>query len=386
MGDFVLARIHRSIKLITVVASLFIVTTVCWYSITSLLPSPSTFNTVALSTSDQNNSTLNSGSSGVRFTGENKIRINSPKTKSSGPVPPPVQNVDILVIVMGEAKSHPMWKVRIGNIEGTVSLLYGSFDEEIPINRCENEYGMDCETAFIPGTTWTQGRNLLAAQAVHKERRRGKEYDYWMFLDDDVDAHCGGGEPMEQLLGVGDCWQKIFNFISSDQVPEKVSTVALPLRHHSGPPGFVGVSNTDAMFAAFKRERVPYLLPYATIREGGSEWMSQAALFCAMQTCMKSSALFVPYVGGRNGAHREYIRGINMVEIRQTIVNNYHDDAAGFHPCTNFREKQIAQEGWDNSSTFNTTTELNNVIPDPELELCEPMKKRFEEWESQITA
>lgn len=119
---------------------------------------------------------------------------------------------------------------------------------------------------------------------------------------------------MRQLLGKGKCWQKIFNFISSDQVPEKVSTVALA-RHETGPPGFVGVSNADAMFAAFKREHVPYLLPYATIREGGSEWTSQAALFCVMQTCMKSSVLYIPYVGGINEAHREYTRGLNITEM-----------------------------------------------------------------------
>jgi len=294
--------------------------------------------------------------------------------------------VDILVMVMGEGKILPMWKGRIGHLDANVSLLYGSFDEALAVEQCENVFDMDCEVAFIPDTTWTQGRNLLAAQAVRKERRRGKEYDYWVFLDDDddVNVHCGGGEDMEQLLGVGDCWQKVFNFISSNQVPEKVSVVTLPWGGN-GMPGFTGYSNTDAMFAAFKRERLPYLLPYATIREGGSEWMSQAALFCAMQTCMKSSALLAPYVGGRNEAHREYIRGLNMGEIYQTIVDNYHDDAADFHPCANLEQAMVMQ-GRDYSGTFDTMVELNEVIPDPELELCEPMRRRFEEWAGQIVA
>ena len=104
------------------------------------------------STSEDNNSTLNSGFSGVHFTAESKIGIDSNKPNSnSDHVPPPVQNVDILVIVMGEAKSHPMWKKRIAKIEGSVSLLYGSFDEEISINNCENEHVIFCEeTLFIP--------------------------------------------------------------------------------------------------------------------------------------------------------------------------------------------------------------------------------------------
>lgn len=307
---------------------------------------------------------------------QSKIRINSSKTK---------QNVDILCIIMGEAKSHPMWKKRIANITGSVSLLYGSFDEEIPSNNCEIKFGFFCEeTIFIPGTTWTQGRNLLAAQAVRKERKREKKYDYWIFIDDDVSPVCEGGEPMEQFFGKGNCWQKLFNFISSDQVPEKVSTLALAYKN-SGPSGFVGVSNTDAMFAAFKREKVPYLLPYATIREGGSEWTSQAALFCAIQTCMKSSVMFIPYIRALNEAHREYIRGLNITEISETIANNYHDDKAGFKPCQKLRMDQLSQERSDDkSSTFITASHLNNIIPEPELEICEPMKKRFEQWESQI--
>jgi hypothetical protein len=292
--------------------------------------------------------------------------------------------IDILVIVMGEAKLHPIWKERIANIEGPTSYLFGSFDEEIPINLCEKEYGIFCEqTIFIPGTTWTQGRNLLAAQAIRKERKREKKYDYWIFLDDDVSPRCGGGEHMEQLLGTGDCWQKVFNFIRSDKVPEKVSTIALPY-DKSGPPGFVGVSNSDAMFAAFKREKVPYLLPYATIREGGSEWTSQAALYCIIQTCMKSSVLYIPFVGGINGAHRDYTRGLNITEIRETIVNNYHDDTASFKPCKNFSMEQLPQGKWKEYNTFSTAIDLNNMIPEPDLEVCIPMRKRFEKWESQI--
>ncbi len=182
-----------------------------------------------------------------------------------------------------------------------------------------------------------QGRNLLAGEALRKEVRRGKKYDYWLFLDDDVDGDCSdGGYPMERLLGEGSCWQKIFNYIASDQVhvPEKASVVTLP--NGAGTAGFVGFSSTDAMFA------VPYLLPYVNLQEGSSEWTSQASLFCAMETCMKSSAVLVPFVGGINPAlTREFIRGYNLGQIRQTIAVNYHDEQAGFFPCQGINPREI---------------------------------------------
>lgn len=102
MRDFIPTRIHGSFKLIILVLAplvLFIGTTV-WYSGAT----PSTFNRVAVqsSTIKENDSTLNSGFSEVHFTAESKIRLNSTKPNSnSGHVPHPVQNVDILVIVMG---------------------------------------------------------------------------------------------------------------------------------------------------------------------------------------------------------------------------------------------------------------------------------------------
>lgn len=67
-------------------------------------------------------------------------------------------------------------------------------------------------------------------------------------------------------------------------------------------------------------------------------------------------------------------------------MNNYHDDTAGFNPCKELGLDQLSQEGWDKFSTFNAAAHLNNIIPEPKLQVCEPMKKRFEQWESQITA
>ena len=209
------------------------------------------------------------------------------------------------------------------------------------------------------------------------EKRRGKKYDYWLFLDDDVDVSCLGGKPVEKLLGKGSCWQKAFNFISSNNVPENASSIALP-----GGLGFTAVTNTDAMFAAFKRSHVPYVLPYATLPEGASQWTSQAALFCIMETCMESSVALIPYIKGRNKAHRDYIRGLNIHEIRSVIAENYHDEETGFLPSISGSANISNGAGF--IGPFETKEELNDHIPLTDFEKCKPMKTRFDAWASAV--
>ncbi len=292
---------------------------------------------------------------------------------------------DILVVTMGQKDAMSVWTERLGEIDATLSLLYASYDEVIEeaFPKCEFENGLVCQTAFIPHTTWTQGRNLLAAEALRMEKRRGKEYDYWLFLDDDVDVVCyGGQERMNEVLGEGSCWQKVFNYIGGDNVPENASTIALPGGHY----GFKAVSNADAMFTAFKRSHVPYVLPYPTLPEGASEWTSQAGVFCVMQACMPSSVAMIPYVGGRNGSHREYNRGLYMDEIYDVIENNYHDKEADFFPChrENKENTFIIDQFHGSIGPFETCEELNDHIPPTDFATCEPMKKRFDNWASGV--
>mmetsp|Transcript_7438 Transcript_7438/g.8563 ORF Transcript_7438/g.8563 Transcript_7438/m.8563 type:complete len:403 (+) Transcript_7438:266-1474(+) len=288
---------------------------------------------------------------------------------------------DILVVVMGERRQWPMWKARLGGIDAKLTLLYGSYNDAIPEDEWENDFGLTCQTAFIPDTTWTIARNLLAAEAVRMERRRGKEFDWWVFLDDDVDVRCeahGRIDRMNEVLGEGMCWQRIFNFLGSDQVPENASSVSLET--HSR-PGFAAVSTTDAMFAAFKRSHVPFLLPYANLPAGSSEWSSQGALFCIMETCMRSSTILIPFVRGFNPAHRAYQRGLNYNQIMKVVRDNYHNPPAGFEPCAaGMNVMQLV----DFVGTYETAEELNAVIQPTEWAMCDPMRARFDGWDLSI--
>lgn len=78
-------------------------------------------------------------------------------------------------------------------VDASFSFIYASFD--IQISQEQNATYMEDATfpfraKFIPGTTWTQGRNMLAKEAVRLEKKRGKKFSHWSFMDDNIDAKC----------------------------------------------------------------------------------------------------------------------------------------------------------------------------------------------------
>lgn len=295
---------------------------------------------------------------------------------------------DIFFMVMGESKTFRSWLRRFEQVDSpSLTFLYGSNDEEIHADECDNDYGLNCGTIFMPGTTWSEGRNLMAAEALRREKVRGKEYDYWVFIDDDLDVTCAEQETegVEEVLGDGSCWQKVINFISSDQVPENASSLTIPVST-TGKHGFSAVSTSGSVFGAFKRERVPYLLPYATLDEGVSQWLSQAAMFCIMRTCMKDSSVVIPFVGGENGVHHGYDRDLIEADtIKSTIVSNFHDDSADFHPCQDVSLGQYLQQLQHSTGLTVSGEALATRIPVPKLSYCEPLKARFIAFENQIS-
>mmetsp|Transcript_38723 Transcript_38723/g.44230 ORF Transcript_38723/g.44230 Transcript_38723/m.44230 type:complete len:393 (-) Transcript_38723:217-1395(-) len=292
-------------------------------------------------------------------------------------------NTDIIVLVMGEASTFKRWYQHLKAIDGHLSLVFASYDEKVPNYLCESNEEFDCQTIFIPSKSWTQGRNLLAQTALRKEEIREKEFDYWLFLDDDVEPVCRFGSV--KVLGDGSCWQKIFNFISSDNVPERASTISLP---RFAKEGFASTSNTDAFFAAFKREAVPYLLPYATLPNGSSEWISQAANFCVVGTCLTNSSVFVPYVNAKNTKSRPFIReGFNIQNIHRIVTHNYHNLSSNFTPCHNWNKMAYYAQGEHGTGIvgpFETSDELNQHILPHKHEFCLPLRNRFWEWEKSV--
>jgi len=287
---------------------------------------------------------------------------------------------EFVEIVREASKNHPL------------SFIYASFDFEIEDavsagclleGSDQQNNRLDCKTMFIPNTTWTEGRNLLAEEVVRKERKNGKEYKYWIFADDDLDMHC---DCMEDTVDQNVCcWSKVLSFFDGDDIPDKVTSLSVlptdlpPTKN----PKFWAVSTADAMIQAFKRDYIPYVMPYATLEKGISEWSSQAAIFCVFETCFESSIMWIPNVTVNNEEHRPYTRGSTLEAFKDTIAKNYHDSDAGFFPCANARPQAFGQL-YQKTAEFDTAEELNEAIPPNNLEKCNPLVERYKRWERQI--
>jgi hypothetical protein len=295
---------------------------------------------------------------------------------------------DFVEIVRESSKKHP------------ISFVYASFDFKIEEDvlsggaagcllegdneKQEQKNHFDCKTIYIPNTTWTEGRNLLAEEAVRQERENGYEYKYWIFADDDLTAHCDstnctvGNDRHNQNIC---CWSRVLSFFEGDDIPDRVTSISASAQLRNK---FLAVSNVDAMFQAFKREYIPYVMPYATLPKNASQWTSQAALFCVFQTCFRSSVMYIPNVKMNNTEHRTYARGMDMTLIKDVIAKNYHDSAAGFFPCADIGHNQINQN-FQPTAMFRTAEELNQVIPPhSNLTKCKSLIERYNSWEKMI--
>ena len=277
-----------------------------------------------------------------------------------------------IIMVMGEAEMFFTWIERLRAISidnAFVVFLYASYDRLLPRDGCgmvSNGTNVECDTMFIPNTTWTEGRNTLAGKAFKKEMLVGSTFDWWLFFDDDVELEC---------IGEGACLDQILRYLASNNVPDNITAVAAqgpldatPLR---------AVSAVDALFQAFRRKYVPYLLPYATLIKGSSEWLSRAVNFCLVKECFPSSVLNMPGIIAKNKLHtRPYIRGISDAAVQGAIAYNFCNVAEDFCPCEEFTD-------WKQNSDLITAQNfsiLEQNMPEQKLDHCKPLVSRFDKW------
>ncbi len=114
-----------------------------------------------------------------------------------------------------------------------------------------------------PGSTWNEGRNCLLAKALALEAERGIPYRYLIFLDDDCQLEEDGelaaalglpltGNPFRTFERFLLRWEPAVGYARYDW-------------QHLEPGREVNLGNNfDALFNAFHREAVPFLLPYYT--------------------------------------------------------------------------------------------------------------------------
>jgi hypothetical protein len=282
---------------------------------------------------------------------------------------------------MGGADTFETWHNLTRNLDIRVTLFFASYDSPVLSQDCEDD-GY-CQTLFIPHTTWTEGRNLLAEEALHAEAKLGKKYKHWAFSDSDVAVFCN-----HHVRGLG-CWNELVKYIQTE-MPANAAVLALPIIHthickkmlgdvaSSDPSNiyfqFSAVSTFDAAFNVIRREHVPTLLPYPTLPEGASEWSSQGALLHVMKHCLKSRAVF-PGIGMCNTGHEEYIRGLRLKEMTAVVHANYDS-----YMQLNSMEGDYVH-GQDAIGPTSNSEELNERMTTLNISICEPLADRFADFE-----
>ena len=203
-----------------------------------------------------------------------------------------------------------------------VVFLYASYDRLLPRDVCgmvSNDTNVECDTMFNTNSTWTEGRNTVAGKEFQKEMLVRSTFDWWLFFDNAVELEC---------IGEGKCLDQILRYLASKNVPDKITAVAAQGSLHA--TSLQAVSTADALFQAFRRKYVPYLLPYVTLIKESTEWLSQAVNLFVLKGCFPRSVLIMPGIIAKKNLHIPYINGISDAVVQGAIAYNFYNVAEYF--------------------------------------------------------
>ncbi len=119
------------------------------------------------------------------------------------------------------------------------------------------------DAVFLPGSSWTEGRNRLLWEARQRARRSGNDYRYYIFLDDDcrVREDVALARRLKRPL-TGNPFRTFEQFLLEWE--PAVGYTRYDWQHFEKDRAVNLGHNIDALFNAFHRETVDFLLPYYT--------------------------------------------------------------------------------------------------------------------------
>lgn len=187
-----------------------------------------------------------------------------------------------------------------------------SFQEE-----CKTSPLSHVEYVHHNNTTWNQGRNLLWLQA----KKRAREYNYYIFLDDDVrltfsrnfpDFKPNTTSPLREFENFLTNYEPVIGV--TDFPPNHGFNSMLARRKAfcnnigSSKPLYLSVHFFDALFNAFHSKALDYLLPYTTTYDNMSWWYSQREIIARMEIIFRGQAVMFAPIQSSNWQHRPYPR------------------------------------------------------------------------------
>jgi hypothetical protein len=182
-------------------------------------------------------------------------------------------------------------------------------------------------------TTWTTARNMLFERALVEEHQQGWRWAYFTFGDGDIEVDCPLAQKLlktnqttgdelviaqhfrflidiQQSLNINNKTDQCF--ILFDTFLLSVSPAISAIAGMATPTIFDDlltqiVYHIDAMFNAFHRDAIPFVLPYCARYDARSWWTSQAILIYR-SLCLYGHAIQFNAVCIARQKHREYPR------------------------------------------------------------------------------
>jgi hypothetical protein len=169
---------------------------------------------------------------------------------------------------------------------------------------------------YYPNSTWTTGRNKLFEIAIQKD------YDYYVFLDGDLNL-------TEEIL------QKFENLLNELDYPIIVPNMGQNTRksHYDIKYNRKGLMNDlfkiqtvdwfDGAFNAFNKNSIQQLLPYESKYDVTSWWYSQLLLILKSNFLFKNQIVQINEINITNLNHSSYPQNMNDVK---EICNKYIEE------------------------------------------------------------
>ncbi|XP_078367091.1 uncharacterized protein LOC144651092 isoform X1 [Oculina patagonica] len=179
---------------------------------------------------------------------------------------------------------------------------------------CQEEKRPHISYIFVGESSWNLGRNIL--YFVARERIPG--YNYYIFLDDDVDLQFNYFTPQEmKMLTPFRAFEEwLLDYQPAVGVADMPYGQSAPLilekrRLKCGINETSMVIPTawfDAMFNAFHHKAIEHILPYPTKYDRQSWWASQLHVICSIELKFRGQAMMFVPITLTNQQHRGYPR------------------------------------------------------------------------------
>ena len=190
------------------------------------------------------------------------------------------------------------------------------------------------QMSLSKSTTWTTARNLLLATAMAEEHRQGWRWAYFNFGDGDIQVDCPMAQKLLQSnqtdgdeIVLADHFRSLINrtinkdecFVLFDSFLLSVSPAIAVIDSMGTEEIYVDlfaqiVYHVDAMFNAFHRDAIPFVLPYCA-RYDQRSWATSQAILVYRSLCLYGHIIQLNSMHVTRQIHRPYPQSLNPWEM-----------------------------------------------------------------------